>query len=219
MPVNAILEFRTALSAKAALFEVSLTEEEETRLRRYYELLLVWNDRLHLVAPCSATEFATRHVLESLQLIRHLRTGARIADVGSGAGLPIIPLLITRADLHAVLIESSHKKTVFLREALRATGTMDNAQVLNVRFESSPSPLVDYVSCRALDRFTDLLPELIRWAPPASTLLLFGGESVRNQLLASQASFIEFKIPDSDRRWLFVTESQPHEVSTTDTSE
>ena len=96
--------------------------ETLAQLGAFYSLLTRWNDRLHLVAPCSPEEFATRHVLESLLLLKHLPQDAKIADIGSGAGLPIIPCLIARADLKATLIESSQKKTVFLREALNNLG-------------------------------------------------------------------------------------------------
>src|SRR2546421_6694537 len=109
--------FVIALSENARDFGLELKDSAIARLQSYYELLLKWNDRLHLVAPCSPEEFATRHVLESLLLLRHLPQNARVVDVGSGAGLPIIPCLIMRLDLRATLIESSPRKAVFLREA------------------------------------------------------------------------------------------------------
>jgi len=79
-------------------FDLDLPAETVTRLGDYYSLLTRWNDRLHLVAPCSPEEFATRHVLESLLLLKHLPDGAKVADIGSGAGLPIIPCLLARQD-------------------------------------------------------------------------------------------------------------------------
>src|ERR1043165_9188450 len=119
MPAE-VEQFAEALRIQAPAFAVSLGRDEIRKLTKYYEFLTGWNPRLHLVGPCSPEEFATRHVLESLILLEHLPQGATIADVGSGAGLPIIPCLIARPDLKATLIESSQKKTVFLREALSA---------------------------------------------------------------------------------------------------
>src|SRR6266849_3405947 len=136
-------KFGQALWNNAAEFGIQLRAAEVTRLSKYYELLLKWNDWLHLVAPCSPSEFATRHVLESLLLLPHLRQKARIADIGSGAGLPIIPNLIVRPDIHAILIESSKKKTVFLREGLRNTETAIQAGVVAEQFEKLPTPAVD----------------------------------------------------------------------------
>src|SRR6185503_20249093 len=119
---------------------------------------------------CATEEFAIRHVLESLMLLKHLPDGAKIADIGSGAGLPIIPCLIARPDLHATLIESSQKKSVFLREVMNQLGL--EASVIAKRFEDVPGPDVSFVTCRALDQFTEKVHTIIRWAPPGSTLLL-----------------------------------------------
>jgi len=203
-----IAEFRDALRAHATRYGVELSEDITARLGNYYELLLAWNPRLHLVAPCSPTEFATRHVLESFLLLPHLSADAHIADIGSGAGLPIIPTLIARADIKAVLIESSQKKTVFLREALRVTKTSPRAEVVAQRFESVSTPEVDAVSCRALDRFSQLLPALVDWAPRPSTLLLFGGEALRSQMESIGLKFSAVKVPASERRWLFVIDRE-----------
>src|ERR1700754_1765197 len=102
--------FEQSVVATMGSFNLDLPAETVTQLGEYYSLLTRWNDRLHLVAPCSPEEFAVRHVLESLMLLQHLPPNARVADIGSGGGLPIIPCLIARPDLHATLIESSQKK-------------------------------------------------------------------------------------------------------------
>jgi len=175
--------------------------------------VLEWNPRAHLVAPCSPSEFATRHVLESLLLLAHLPPKARVADVGSGAGLPIIPVLIARPDVRAILIESSKKKSVFLREALRLTETSDQASVLGERFENVPAPKVDWVTCRALDRFAMLFPKLIRWSPQPSRLLLFGGQQLRKQIERAGLEYESIHIPVSKQRFLFVIKSEPPAVA------
>src|SRR5947207_5674331 len=128
-------EFTSALAESAPLYGVRLSAQAIQQLQDYYELLMFWNARLHLVAPCSPAEFATRHVLESLLAVEYLSENARVVDVGSGAGLPIIPCLIARADIRATLIESSKKKAVFLREAVRRLGVNERAKVIGERFE------------------------------------------------------------------------------------
>jgi 16S rRNA (guanine527-N7)-methyltransferase len=197
-------EFRRALRSRAGRYAIDLNEDYVRRLSNYYELLLTWNPRVHLVAPCSPTEFATRHVLESLLLLPHLSANACVADIGSGAGLPLIPTLITRADVHAVLFESSHQKAVFLSEALRTTATSEQANVIAERFENIPAPEVDYVTCRALDRFVELFPRLVQWSPQRSKLLLFGGEGLQDQIERVGLRFSAVKIPDSERRFLYL---------------
>src|SRR5258707_3308354 len=104
--------FRETLIAEAPAYDVALTAEALDGLSQYYELLRPWNARLHLVAPCSPTEFATRHVLESLVLLKHLPNDSSVADIGSGGGLPIIPCLIAQPQLRAILIEAAQKKAV-----------------------------------------------------------------------------------------------------------
>ena len=194
------MSFEEALKSNQSVFEIDLAAETVSGLSAYYSLLTRWNARLHLVAPCSPEEFATRHILESLMLLKHLPQDAKIADIGSGAGLPIIPCLIARPDLHATLIESSQKKSVFLREALNTAGR--SATIIAKPFEDVAPPDISFVTCRALDQFTEKVPEIIRWAPPGSSLLLFGGETLRRKLSAETR---EFRIPLSDRRFLFVT--------------
>ncbi len=195
-------KFGRALRNNAAEFGIQLGADDVTRLSNYYNLVLKWNGRLHLVAPCSPGEFATRHVLESLMLLPHLPTNARVVDVGSGAGLPIIPCLIVRADLRATLIESSPRKAVFLREALRNVNTREPAVVSVARFERTEAPLADFVTCRALDRFQELLPTLIGWAPPDCTFLIFAGEELRKQIEILLPNAPVERLPKSERRFL-----------------
>jgi 16S rRNA (guanine527-N7)-methyltransferase len=203
-PVN---DFRVVLRRHAAQYGVELTESPIERLCDYYQLVRDWNPRLHLVAPCSPAEFATRHVLESLFMLLQLPANARVADVGSGAGLPIIPVLIARPDLRATLIESSRKKSVFLCEALRVAEVATQANVIAERFENLPEPDVDYVICRALDRFSELFPRLVQWSPQTATLLLFGGEGLGKQIASAGLKYKSIHIPESERRWLFVIKS------------
>ncbi|MGZ5436112.1 MAG: 16S rRNA (guanine(527)-N(7))-methyltransferase RsmG [Pyrinomonadaceae bacterium] len=195
-------QFRRALVLNSAEFGVEFQSEHIERLIAYYELLLKWNPKLHLVAPCSPEEFAVRHILESLTLLTHLPANARVADVGTGAGLPIIPCLLMRDDLNGVLIESSQRKAAFLNEALRAIKPLDRTQLIVARFEDVPCPDVTFITCRALDKFSELLPKLIGWAPLKTTYLLFAGESLLEQIRQLlPVSSIE-RIAGSEKRFL-----------------
>jgi 16S rRNA (guanine527-N7)-methyltransferase len=202
-------EFTETLETHAARYGVGVGAREIDRLRDYYELLLKWNSRLHLVAPCPAAEFAKRHVLESLMACRYMGDGAHVWDVGSGGGLPIIPCLILRPDVCATLIEASTKKAVFLREALRHLELGDAAQVVAERFEKTNAPVAaDAVTCRALERFTEMYPKLVKWSPPACTLLFFGGTALGELIERDEniRAFTAIKMPESEGRFLFVCE-------------
>jgi 16S rRNA (guanine527-N7)-methyltransferase len=197
-------KFRETLESEAAAYGVTLAPAALDGLSKYYELLNVWNARVHLVAPCSPQEFATRHILESLLLLKYLPNDASVAEVGAGAGLPIVPCLIVRSDLRAVLIEASQKKAVFLREALSHTELSDRASVIAERFEKVVTPAVGFVTCRALERFEEVLPHLLKWAPATATLLLFGGQRLERRIESLAFASTAELIPRSTARFLFV---------------
>ena len=199
-------KFGAALGRHAGAFGLAPDARQLSRLSDYYELVARWSARLHLVAPCPPEEFAVRHMLESLTALAHLPPGARVADVGAGAGLPSIPCLVAREDLRAPLVEASTKKTVFLREALHTLGLKARAEVINSRFEDTAAPAVDAVTCRALERFTEMLPDLLSWTPPGAKLLLFGGDSLREALERAGREFTPTLMPESERRYLFVVQ-------------
>lgn len=201
-----IERFRQALRGRANDFGVRVNEDDIERLINYYELVLKWNPSLHLVAQCPPEEFAVRHILESLVLLPHLSLDALVTDVGSGAGLPIIPCLVMRNDLSATLIESSQKKAVFLNEALKQLPNSGAHRVLATRFEDTPTVEAEFVTCRALDRFQQVLPKLIEWAPASSTLLLFAGPALREKIEALLPSARANLVPGSEQRFLMIAQ-------------
>ena len=157
-------EFVEAIKKHQSEFNLNLTDEKISALAGFYEIILKNNEFLHLVAPCSAEEFAVRHILESLAVLEFLPENTRFADVGTGAGLPGIPCLIAREDLRGVLIESKLKKSNFVRETLTELKLDDRADLINRQFEEIAKPQVSFVICRALDKFTKKLPKLLKWA-------------------------------------------------------
>ena len=201
-------QFGDALRIAAPDFGVKLSQHQFQKLTKYYELVLKWNPRLHLIAPCSPEEFATRHVLESLMLLKQLPVDAKIADIGSGGGLPILPCLLVRDDLQATLIESSLKKTVFLKEALRRIVSPQRAQVLASRFEDTAAPDVGFITCRALEKFGEMLAALVDWAPPGAAFLLFAGEALRIQVELKLRSVAVELIPRSEARFLITARKE-----------
>ncbi len=193
-----------ALKTNKSAFDINLTDEQVDRLADYYDLILEHNPLLHLVAPCSPEEFAIRHILESLTLLEHLPDRAKFADVGPGGGLPSIPCLLIRDDLNALLIESKEKKARFLDLAVEALGLATRAQVVNRQFTEVGPVGCTYVTCRALDRFTERLPALLRWAK-RRPMLLFGGNNLRDALQKSRMTFVQKLMPLSEQRFLFIT--------------
>ena len=195
-------EFINSIISHQPAFDVELNSESIQRLADYYEIVQKHNLLLHLVAPCSADEFAIRHVLESLLLLGYLDKDERFADVGSGAGLPSIPCLIVRPDLTATLIESKVKKAAYLKEAIEELDLAKQAVVINKQFEEVAEKNFTALTCRALDKFADKLPRLLKWSGKRKKVL-FGGPALREALKKQQLRFDEKLIPLSEQRLIF----------------
>ena len=197
-------DLASAIEKHRSAFAISLNNAQIGRLADYYEFVQEHNPLLHLVAPCSAEEFATRHILESLTLLEFLPENTRFADVGAGAGLPSIPCLLVREDLSADLIESKIKKSAFLEAAIEKLELTGRTSVLNRQFEETSPGEASMITCRALDKFSEKLPRLIKWSK-GRPLLLFAGPDLRAEIEKFRTIEREQLMPLSERRYLFVT--------------
>jgi 16S rRNA (guanine527-N7)-methyltransferase len=197
-------QFIKALRTRQNSFSLSLRDVQIERLANYYDLVMEQNEFLNLVAPMTGDEFAIRHVLESLTMLEYLPQTAVIADVGTGAGLPSIPCLLVRDDITALLIESKEKKVKFLNSAVESLGLTARTTIVNRQFEETDPGNCEFVTCRALDKFTSKLPRLLKWARPRG-LVLFGGNSLRDALQAQRVEFVQKLMPLSEQRFLFVS--------------
>lgn len=197
------LEFITAVQTHQSAFGLDLPEDKIARLADYYEIIQKHNEFLHLVGPMSPEEFAIRHILESLMMIKHFPSGTRFADVGSGGGLPAMPCLLVRGNVKAVLIEAKVKKAKFLEEATVSLGITNQVQIENKQFEEIDISQVSMITCRALDKFTEKLPRLIKWSQ-RRPMLLFGGNNLGDALKAQRVKFDAQLMPLSEQRFLFI---------------
>ena len=195
-------QFINALREHQAAFGVDLPDDALHSLANYYELIGEHNPILHLVGPCSPEEFAVRHILESLTLLKHLPAGAKFADVGTGAGLPSIPSLLVREDLTAVLIESKLKKARFLSESVSTLGLVKRVVIFDRQFEETQPGEAHFITCRALDKFTEKLVRLVKWSAPR-TMLLFGGNRLAEALEKLKLATERELLPMSEQRFLF----------------
>ncbi len=200
-------EFIAAIGANQPAFGLELEASVIDRLADHFELVTEHNPLLHLTGPSTPEEFAIRHVLESLTLLEFLPERSRLVDIGSGAGFPPIPCLIAREDLKAHLIESKEKKASFLRAAIEKLGIEGRATVIHNQFAETPRPNITHVTCRALDRFTQHLPKLVKWSGN-KTMLFFGGPVLRDAMKLQKLTFEERLMPMSEQRYLFVVDKR-----------
>ena len=137
-----------------------------------------WNERINLTAIRSAEQIVTRHFGESLFAARHLLASdqqAEVADLGSGAGFPGLPLKIVRPSASVALIESQNKKATFLREVIRAL-KLTGVHVIAERAETLAREF-DLVTMRAVEHFERALPVAAGLVRPGGRLaVLIGAE-------------------------------------------
>ncbi len=199
-------QFIRQFEINSEAFGVFLSTDKIFNLVKYYELVEKHNALLHLVAPAPVKVFVVRHILESVYAGKFLPKNARFADLGTGAGLPAVPLLIARKDLRGALIESKLKKANFLREVLAECNLEDRAEVLNRQFEEIAKPDVDFITCRALDKFVEKLPKILKWSKGCG-LLFFGGNNLGENLEKHGVRFERKLLPQSEQRFLFIAEN------------
>ena len=131
---------------------LDLDAATQSRLLNYVALIQKWNKVYNLTAVRDPEKMVVQHLLDSLAVLPHI-LGARIVDVGTGPGLPGIPLALANPELEVALLDSNHKKTSFLRQACLELG-LKNVTVICERVESwQPTEKYDVVISRA---FSDL---------------------------------------------------------------
>ena len=140
-------------------FNLEVDSEQVLKIQQYINILLAWNAKVNLTAIRNPLEILYRHFCESLyaRVAVPVETG-RLADVGSGAGFPGLPLKILCPNLQVFLVESSIKKATFLAEVIRELGLTD-ARVLVNRYEELSEEVapLDFVCSRAVGEFGPLL--------------------------------------------------------------
>lgn len=136
----------------------SLDDKQQSSLIKYVELLDKWNKAYNLTAVRKPSQMVTRHLLDSLSICPYLR-GKRLLDVGTGAGLPGIPLAIVFPDRQFTLLDSNNKKTRFVTQAVSEL-ELSNVDVVQSRVENFQSQeLFDTIITRAYSAIGDMVKQ------------------------------------------------------------
>ena len=176
----------TEIAARALL---NLTESQDAQLSRYLDLVTAANARMNLTRITDRPTAEVQHVGDALTLLPFLPPGpARLADVGSGPGVPGIPLAIARPDLTVVLIESTGKKATFLRETAAELG-LANVTVRAERAEdvgrSSDRESFDVAVARAVATLEWLAEWLLPLVRVGGSALAMKGQRSAEELPAA----------------------------------
>ena len=157
--------------------ETPLPVAAPAQLAAYLALLAKWNRTYNLTAIREPERMITHHVLDALAVMPHLpqRAGLRVLDVGSGGGVPGIPLAIARPDWRVVMLDSNHKKTAFLQQAVIELG-LGNAEAVTARVEDyTPAAPFDVVISRAFADLATFADTSARHLAPGGQLVAMKG--------------------------------------------
>ena len=178
---------------------LSFSSEQVEQLYAHYELLTRWNEKISLTSVEPGAEMVVRHYCESLFLAAHLPSEPlSLADLGSGAGFPGVPVAVMKPECRVSLIESVQRKAVFLRESTRH---LPNVAVIGKRAEAVTASF-DWIISRAVNA-----KDILRNVPRLSgrIALLVGETRVQELKRSAGIAWSEpIRLPWGDRKFLVI---------------
>jgi 16S rRNA (guanine527-N7)-methyltransferase len=182
-PAPDLTELRARLDAGLVRLGLDPTPVERGRLLALIELLARWNRAYNLTAVREPIEMVARHLLDSLSVSTYLH-GDRVLDLGTGPGMPGLPLAITQPGRAFVLLDSSGKKTRFVRQAAVELA-LTNVEVMQVRFESyRPERKFATILSRAVAPLAVIAAAAQPLLEPTGRLLVMKGRRPNDELEA-----------------------------------
>jgi 16S rRNA (guanine527-N7)-methyltransferase len=184
---------------------LELDAQAPVRLAAHLELIAKWNRVHNLTAVRETTQMVVLHVLDSLAVLPHVAGAGSLLDVGSGAGLPGVPLAIARPGLRVTLLDSSHKKAAFLQQA-KAELALDNVEVVCERVEQwRPEARFDVVVSRAFSELADFVAQARHLVSAQGKLVAMKGvypfdEIARVPATHRVAQVLELNVPHLDAK-------------------
>jgi 16S rRNA (guanine527-N7)-methyltransferase len=184
---------RDLLVGGAGTLGVHLTDEAVGRFSTYLDLLQTWGARINLTSRLEAQDIVVYHFLDSLSGAQWLvgSPGVRVIDIGTGAGMPAIPLKIVRPDLEVIMIDGTRKKALFCQEAIKELG-LTGAEALWGRAEElgrKPEHRGRYrwAVCRAVGQSSEIASLALPFLDDKGALLLYKGNPEQKELDALAA--------------------------------
>jgi len=172
---------------EAQSIQLSLSNQEIAALELYAAELKKWNSKVNLTAITKDKEIAVKHFLDSLTLAAYIKEGDRLLDIGSGAGLPVIPLKIVLPEVPMVSVDAVSKKIHFQRHVIRVLN-LRNIEAVHARIEDlhkTHRHSFSVITSRAftrLDRFVSLAAPLLS---DGGVLIAMKGEQADGEIAAS----------------------------------
>ena len=162
--------------------------------RQYFDLLVRDGDLLGLIGPRELPKLWSRHILNSAVVADLVEDGQVVADVGSGAGFPGIPMAILRPKVKFVLIEPMERRASWLADLVVPTLGLENVKVLRGRAEEAPLRNYDVTTARAVSALPKLLRMLVPLTAPGGQVLAMKGSKAQDEIEESKSLAEKLKL-------------------------
>lgn len=163
---------------------VSLNQEQLNKFSSYQQLILDWNQKINLISRKDIDRIVSYHFVDSLSALNEIPLNSVVADLGTGAGFPGIPIKILRDDITLYLVESIKKKVNFLSETIKIL-QLNNTLVLNQRAETIKELKFNIILARLLGKIFQILPVAERLLSNQGKIIFYKTENVENELFQS----------------------------------
>jgi len=190
---------RKILVSGIASLNLNVTDENIEQLLNFIKLIEKWNKAYNLTAIRDREEMARLHILDSLAIAPHIE-GKRVIDIGTGAGLPGIPLAICLPEIDFTLLDSNAKKTRFVQQVVLEL-KLKNVEVLHSRVENyHPEKTYDAVLTRAFAGLSDIVKLTAHLLAKEGVLLAMKGQNPDAELagIAAKKSVVSVSVPGTD---------------------
>ena len=181
------VDLKAQLDNGCAELQLQLSDQQKTQLLDYLALLQKWNKVYNLTSVRDPQGMLTRHILDSLSLIPYLQCNS-LLDVGSGAGLPGIPVAICFPQMSVTLLDSNIKKTRFLQQ-VKAELKLNNVTVIHGRVEQLTLPKFEVITARAFATIAEIIDLASRHCDDAGSLVLMKGVYPEQELASVGGGF------------------------------
>lgn len=165
-----------------------------TQARQYFDLLVRDGDLLGLIGPRELPKLWSRHILNSAVVADLVEDGQLVADVGSGAGFPGIPMAILKPKVNFVLIEPMERRANWLADVVVPTLGLENVKVLRGRAEEAPLRNYDVTTARAVSALPKLLRMLAPLTVPGGQVLAMKGSKAQDEIEESKSLAKKLKL-------------------------
>lgn len=183
-------EFKETLQKEAKKIKVIVTDEKAEKLYNYMLSLLEWNKKINLTAITEPNDVILKHFVDSFTIHDYIKKDAKMIDVGTGAGLPGVPLAILRDDIRVTLIDSLQKRINFLNEIIATLG-LQNVEAIHTRAEDLAQnqeyrEQYDVVTSRAVANMSTLLEYMLPFSKVEGVCVCMKGSNVEDELAAAE---------------------------------